>query len=57
LVASWLLHTERHCTAGRHPDDADIARGQPVLDAVNLVDIPRGDGVDMIAAGTNAPLR
>jgi predicted nucleic acid-binding protein len=54
LVASWLLHTELHCAAGRHPDDVDIGSVQQVLDAVNLVDITRGD---MIAAGTHAPLR
>lgn len=54
LVASWLLHTELHCAAGRHPDDVDIADVQGVLDTMNLVDLTRGD---MIAAGTHAPLR
>lgn len=54
LVASWLLHTEMHCAAGRHPDDIAIAAVQDVLDAVNLVDLTRGD---MISAGTHAPLR
>ncbi len=54
LVASWLLHTEMHCAAGRHPDDVDIATVQQVLNTVNLVDLTRGD---MIAAGTHTPLR
>lgn len=54
LVASWLLHTEMHCAAGRHPADVDLGAVQGVLDTVNLVDLTRGD---MIAAGTHAPLR
>lgn len=54
LVASWLLHTEMHCAAGRHPHDVDIANVQDVLNTVNLIDITRGD---MIAAGTHAPLK
>ncbi len=54
LVASWLLHTELHCAAGRHPDHLDLPAVQQVLDTVNLVDLTRGD---MIAAGTHAPLR
>jgi len=54
LVASWLLHTEMHCAAGRHPDDVDVTDVQLVLDTVNLVDLTRGD---MIAAGTHAPLK
>lgn len=54
LVASWLLHTELHCAAGRYPDDVDGAAIRAVLDAVNLADLTRGD---MIAAGTHAPLR
>jgi len=54
LVACWLLHTEMHCATGRHPDDVSIDGVQAVLDAVNLVDLTRGD---MIAAGTHAPLR
>lgn len=53
LVASWLLHTEMHCAAGRHPDDVDITAVHDVLKAVNLADLTRGD---MIAAGTHAPL-
>ena len=54
LVASWLLHAEMHCAAGRHPDEVDIGDVQDVLNAVNLADLTRGD---MIAAGTLAPLR
>ena len=54
LVASWLLHTEMHCAAGRHPDDVDIDGVQRVLNTVNLADLTRGD---MIGAGTHAPLR
>lgn len=54
LVASWLLHTELHCAAGRHPTVIDIGNVQVVLDTVALVDLTRGD---MIAAGTHAPLR
>jgi predicted nucleic acid-binding protein len=54
LVASWLLDTELHDAAGRHPDDVDVSAVQAVLDTVNLVDLTRGD---MIAAGTDPPLR
>lgn len=54
LVASWLLHTELHCAAGRHPDDVDVVSVNQVLDAVDLVDLTRGD---MVAAGAHAPLR
>jgi predicted nucleic acid-binding protein len=54
LVASWLLHTELHCAAGRHPDSIPVENVAGVLDAVTLVDLTRGD---MIAAGTHAPLR
>lgn len=54
LVASWLLHTELHCAAGRHPSDVPLQTVRLVLDAVDLVDITRGD---MIAAGTHRPLR
>lgn len=54
LVASWLLHTEMHCAAGRHPDELDITTVQDVLNKLNLADLTRGD---MIAAGTHTPLR
>jgi predicted nucleic acid-binding protein len=54
LVASWLLHTEMHCAAGRHPDAVEPAAVQAVLDVVDLVDLTRGD---LLAAGTHAPLR
>ena len=54
LVASWLVHTEMHCAAGRHPEAVVATDVQAVLDALDLVDLTRGD---MIAAGTHAPLR
>ena len=54
LVSSWLLHTEMHCAAGRHPQDIELDTVRAVLDTINLVDLTRGD---MIAAGTHAPLR
>jgi uncharacterized protein len=54
LVASWLLHTEMHCAAGRHPEAVDRAAVQAVLDVVDLVDLSRGD---LLGAGTHAPLR
>lgn len=43
-----------HCAVGRHPEEVDLAAVQAVLDAVDLVDLTRGD---MLAAGTHAPLR
>jgi predicted nucleic acid-binding protein len=54
LAASWLLHTELHCAAGRNPTVISLAAVQQVLDTVTLVDITRGD---LLAAGTHAPLR
>ena len=54
LVSSWLLHTEMHCAAGRHPQDVDLDAVRAVLDSVNLIDLTRGD---LLAAGTHAPLR
>ena len=54
LVASWLLHTELHCAAGRPPDALSVDAITTVLDAVTLVDLTRGD---LLAAGTHAPLR
>lgn len=54
LVASWLLHTEMHCAAGRHPEDVDLEAVTTVLDSVSLIDLTRGD---LLAAGTHAPLR
>ncbi|CCG04048.1 type II toxin-antitoxin system VapC family toxin [Blastococcus saxobsidens] len=43
VVASWLLHTELHCAANRHPHDIDLASVGVVLDTVTLVDLTRGD--------------
>ena len=54
LAASWLLHTELHCAAGRNPALIAIDAIQTVLDAVTLVDVTRGD---LLAAGTHTPLR
>lgn len=53
LVSSWLLHTELHCASrrrgGANPDAIAM-----VLDAVNLVDVTRGN---LVAAGALAPSR
>lgn len=54
LVASWLLHAELHCAAGRNPTIVLLDAVTTVLDVVNLVDVTRGD---LLAAGTHAPLR
>ncbi|TAM71313.1 MAG: PIN domain-containing protein [Microbacteriaceae bacterium] len=54
LAASWLLHTELHCAAGRNPSIIALDAITAVLDAVTLVDVTRGD---LLAAGTHAPLR
>jgi predicted nucleic acid-binding protein len=43
LIASFLLHTELHCAANRHPEDIDLGSVSVVLDAVTLVDLTRGD--------------
>lgn len=53
LVASWLLHTELRCAAGRRGEPAD-ALLSAVLRLTDLVDVTRGD---LIAAGALAPLR
>lgn len=54
LAASWLLHTELHCAAGRNPAIISLEAVTAVTDAVTLVDVTRGD---LLAAGTHAPLR
>lgn len=54
LVSSCLLHTEMHCAAGRHPGRIRADAVQAVLEAVDLVDLTRGD---LLAAGTHTPLR
>ena len=54
VAASWLLHTELHCAAGRHPAEIAIDAVTTVLGAVDLVDVTRGD---LLAAGTHSPLR
>ncbi|MGZ0713128.1 type II toxin-antitoxin system VapC family toxin (plasmid) [Coraliomargarita sp. W4R53] len=54
LVASWLLHTELHCAAGRHPEAVGLESIALLLNTIDLVDLTRGD---MIAGGTHAQLR
>ncbi|WP_325064883.1 type II toxin-antitoxin system VapC family toxin [Gordonia mangrovi] len=54
LIASWLLHAELHCAAGRYPDVVSPEALSAVLATIDLIDLTRGD---MIAAGTYAPLR
>jgi len=49
LVASWLLHTELHCAANRHPKEIQPVAVGVVLDVVTLVDLTRGD---LLTAGT-----
>jgi predicted nucleic acid-binding protein len=49
LVASWLLHTELHCAANRHPDEIVLDSVAMVLDVVTLIDLTRGD---LLTAGT-----
>ena len=34
LAASWLLHAELHCAAGRFPEAVDISEIQRVLDSL-----------------------
>ena len=54
LAASWLLHTEMHCAAGRNPAVISLDAITAVLETITLVDVIRGD---LLAAGTHAPLR
>ena len=49
LVASWLLHTELHCAANRHPDEVGLDSVRILLDTVSLIDLTRGD---LLTAGT-----
>ena len=49
LVASFLLHTELHRAANRHPGDVDRDSVAIVLDVVSLIDLTRGD---LLTAGT-----
>lgn len=54
LTASWLLHTELHCAAGRRPEVVGRDAISALLGALTLVDVVRGD---FLAAGGHAPLR
>ena len=53
LVASWLLHTELHCAVGRRLAQVSAERVLDLLDAVELIDLSRGD---LVAASAHAPL-
>ncbi|MBS1673682.1 MAG: type II toxin-antitoxin system VapC family toxin [Actinobacteria bacterium] len=54
LVASWMLHTELHCAAGRNPALIPTDSVRTLLETVTLVDVTRGD---LLSAGTHTPLR
>lgn len=54
VASSWLLHTELHWAAGRHPEAVASEFVATVLDAVTLIDLTRGD---LLSAGTQVPLR
>lgn len=43
VVSSWLLHTELHCAANRHPRHIDAAAVGVVLEATTLIELSRGD--------------
>lgn len=49
VAAGWLLHTELHCAARRHPDVIDAEAVGQLLDVVTLVDLTRGD---LLTAGS-----
>lgn len=55
LISSWLLHTELHCAASRHPDHVSAASVATALRAVGLVDLTRADLVT--AGGLGGRLR
>ncbi len=42
-LSSWLLHTEIHCAAARHPEVIRPETVSAVLDRLTLVDLTRGD--------------
>ena len=43
LVAAWLLHTVLHFALRRRPDTLELHTVDRLLDAVELVDVTRGD--------------
>ena len=49
VAAGWLLHTELHCAARRHPQAIDADGVGQLLDSVTLVDLTRGD---LLTAGS-----
>jgi predicted nucleic acid-binding protein len=55
LLSSWLLHTELHCAASRHPDAVSKASVTSALSAIALVDLTRADLVT--AGGLGGGLR
>lgn len=54
LTASWLLHTEMLCAAGRRPEQLPESLVLQALDHIELVDVTRRD---FLAAAQHAPLR
>lgn len=54
LTASWLLHTEMLCAAGRRPDAVPAELAWHALDQVEFVDLTRAD---LIGAARFTPLR
>lgn len=52
LFSSWLLHTELHCAAGRHPAAIDQESVEAVLARILLVDLVRADLVRASSVGT-----
>ena len=48
LVSSWLLHTELHCAAARHPRNVPLASVVTVLGVLGLADLSRSD---LVTAG------
>jgi len=55
LIASWLLHTELHCAAARHPEAVSSAAVNTTLSTLDLVDLTRADLVT--AGGLGGRLR
>lgn len=55
VVSSWLLHTELHCAASRHPREVPVASVNTVLAAIGLADLSRSDLVT--AGGLGGGLR
>ena len=54
IAASWLLHTELHCAAARHPESVARDAVNDVLSRLTLIDLTRGD---LMSAGALPALR